>query len=289
MICAEKYYDYKKLTEDIFTLQEEYPLLQVSSAGRSVHGRELWYMTVGSGELTLLAVGAHHAREYITSVLLMKLCEDLLRNYDSALMERTRVAILPMLNPDGVEICLYGDCGNEYIASLPRLNGTYSSWKANGRGVDLNRNYPCLWEQKSVIADLPSSEMYNGPYAASAPEVRAMMALSRRLSPALALTFHAKGEEIYYADSNTLRLDADSFAYAKAISCLSGYRILPPSSDPAIYAAGFENRFRAEIGAPCILIEAGKYDGTEPFTIERFGTEIWEKLKNILREMLFMF
>ncbi len=288
MIRAEKYYDHKKLTEDIFALRSQYPMLEVSSAGKSVQGRELWYLTVGRGERTLLAVGTHHAREYVTSILLMKYCEDLLQNYDEALMRRVRVVFLPMLDPDGVEICLYGPRGDVYIESMPRLSGTYSSWKANGRGVDLNRNYPCLWEEKRIAADVPSSEMYNGPHAASEPEVRAMMELSRRLVPALALTFHTKGEEIYYADTHTPSLAEESLRFAEAIAEESGYRILPPSSDPAVFAAGFENWFRDALGRPCLLIEAGRYDGTELFEMGRFDAEIWEKLKSLLRKILIM-
>jgi len=287
MILAEKFYDHKKLTEDIFALQERYPVLKVFSAGRSVCGRKLWCLSVGSGERTLFAVGTHHAREYVTAVLLMKSCEELLENYDEILMQRVRVVLLPMLNPDGVEICLYGT-KDEKLAAMPRLSGTYSSWKANGRGVDLNRNYPCLWEKKRIITEVPASEMYNGPCAASEPEVRAVMELSRRLMPQLALTFHTKGEEIYYADENTPQLTEESLRYAWGIAEESGYRILPPSADPAVYAAGYENWFREKIGMPCILIEAGKYDSAEPFKMEEFYPEIWEKLKNVIPKMLFM-
>lgn len=287
MICAEKFYDHKRLTEDVFALRERYPALEVFSAGRSLCGRELWCMSVGHGERTLLAVGTHHAREYVTAILLMKHCEDLLENYDEKLMQRVRVVFLPMLNPDGVEICMYG-ATDDAVAAMPRLNGTFSSWKANGRGVDLNRNYPCLWEEKCMIVDSPASEMYNGPHSASEPEVRAMMELSRRLMPRLALTFHTKGEEIYYADVNTPLLAEESLRYARVLSEESGYRILPPSADPAVFAAGFENWFRAQIGSPCILIEAGRYDGAEPFDIGKFDAEIWEKLKKTVRRMLCM-
>ena len=115
-----------------------------------------------------------------------------------------------------------------------------------------------------------------------------MMQLSRRLMPRLALTFHTKGEEILYADAHSLVLAEESLGYARVIAEESGYCILPPSADPAEFAAGFENWFRAQLGRPCILIEAGRYDGPEPFDIGGFDAEIWEKLKNSVRRMLEM-
>jgi len=284
-----KKYGYECLIRDFDRLAEQYPeKINIGCAGETVLGRKIMYLTVGDGEKTLLMLGAHHGREYITSAFLMRLCGKMLKE-DRGIFAKVRLAMIPMVNPDGVELSIRGEAAaDERIIAMPRLKGTYASWKANANGVDLNRNYPCLWERKNVVVSSPASEMYNGPAAATEPEVRAVMRLTEQLDPLLAITLHTKGEEIFWGDSNTTELHEESMKYARRISEISGYRILPPSEDPSIYAAGYENWFRERFRRPCILLEMGRYDGPEPFCEEKFDAEIWQKLKDLGKEMVFM-
>ena len=288
MIDCMRKYDYNCLLKDVHMLRERFPQLRTGIAGYSAQGRKLLRLSAGEGEKTLLMLGAHHGREYVTALFLMRLMEEHLLRNDGELMRNTKLVILPMVNPDGVELSIHGEwAADERILAMPRLNGTFAAWKANANGVDLNRNYPCLWEQKRVIIEEPASEMYNGKYPASEPEVRAVMKFTEELSPYLAVTMHTKGEEIYYGDSNTPELWEESFGCGERIAALSGYTILPPSEDPAVYGAGFENWFRERFSRPCILVEVGVYDGPQPFEERRFDAEIWQKLKGIGRELLF--
>lgn len=52
---------------------------------------------------------------------------------------------VPMVNPDGVELCKRGvtSAPKNVRKSLLRLNGSddFRAWKANGRAVDLNVNF----------------------------------------------------------------------------------------------------------------------------------------------------
>lgn len=287
MDCMRKY-DYNCMMRDLHALREKYPALRTGSAGYSVCGRELPWMAAGRGKKTLLMLGTHHGREYVASMFLMRLMEEHLACGEEELFRGAQLVMIPMVNPDGAELSIHGEnAADKRIAAMPRRWGDYASWKANANGVDLNRNYPCLWEKKQVIIGEPASEMYNGPRPASEPEVRAVMAFAEELSADLAVTMHTKGEEILYGDANTPHLWAESRAYAEVIAGCSGYAILPPSLDPAVYGAGFENWFRERFSRPCILVEAGRYDGPQPFREERFEREIWQKLGKIGRELLF--
>ena len=280
-------YDYGCLMKDAERLKNQYELT-TGSAGRSARGRELLWLMAGRGENTLLMLGTHHGREHITSRYLMDVFEDFLKNAPRELTEKNKFVILPMVNPDGAELSIYGEAAaDESIAAMPKLHGNYAAWKANANGVDLNRNYPCLWEKKMVEIDCPASESYNGPSAASEPEVRAVMEFTEKLAPRLAVTMHTKGEEIYWGDCNTPELWAESLSYAECIARHSGYALLPPSRDPAVYAAGYENWFRERLRRPCILIEAGRYDGPQPFDERKYGAEIRKKLEKIPQALMF--
>ncbi|HEX3026906.1 MAG TPA: M14 family zinc carboxypeptidase, partial [Clostridia bacterium] len=95
-------------------LKKEYDFLQSFSIGKSVLGRSIITYLLGKGRPCILYVGGHHALEYITSMLLVRLTEDLCRCYRSgenlggfdihSILSACSVYIIPMLNPDGVEI-----------------------------------------------------------------------------------------------------------------------------------------------------------------------------------------
>ena len=58
-------------------LAARYPMLAVGEFGRSVLGRPLWYLTLGSGPKLVFYNAAHHANEWITTPLLLTFCEQL--------------------------------------------------------------------------------------------------------------------------------------------------------------------------------------------------------------------
>lgn len=79
---------------------------------------------------------------------------------------------------------------------LPFLNpagwfqATVHSGRTNGNGVDLNRNYPYMWDEAEE-SDL--SGRSKGPSAASEPETQISMAKVQELKPVVALDLHTWG------------------------------------------------------------------------------------------------
>ncbi|MDD5016515.1 MAG: M14 family zinc carboxypeptidase [Eubacteriales bacterium] len=289
-------YTYEMMTRDAARLEDMYDdYIDVSSIGNSVEGRDITLIKMGIGEKKLLLVGSHHAREYISSSYLMNMIDKymyafatgaMFDGYDiESLLNKVTVYVVPMLNPDGVNLVINGKdsvSDVEAVSNMVMLQETYAEWKANINGVDLNRQYPCYWEIKASSTFVPSSEMYKGEDSATEPEVVAMMRLCQNNDFLLAASFHAKGEIIYWADSGTAGLIDDAQMIAQDLSLSTGYDIMPPSEDPAVYGAGFENWFRLAFEKPGFCIELTPSDGTSlPHDDAEFDSLVWEKANDI--------
>lgn len=124
--------------------------------GHSVQGRPIVLFTKGASNapLKVLVVGAIHGNETAG----MRITGRLL---GQSAPHRTRLMVVPTINPDGVAA------------------GT----RGNARGVDLNRNFPYRWRP------LFGGE-YSGTVPLSEPETRAAYGLILRQKPDVTIWFH---------------------------------------------------------------------------------------------------
>lgn len=253
---SKQNYTYSEMQEDLLLLSKVYPsLFSYRSIGKSVAGRDLYVAVLGNPNASKQVVvsAAIHAREYMTAMLTMKQLEFYLSHYNegvyggipySLLFDSCCFYIVPMTNPDGVMLAQEG------LSSLPQElrgvvqsiyeneNGGYESmdlflshWKANARGVDLNRNYDALWEEYDK-ASRPQSSQYKGPSPASEPETQAMVALIESLpNPVCTLCVHSQGEVIYW---NCGQENPDRTSrFAQAVADRTDYRLLSAQNNDA--------------------------------------------------------
>ena len=134
------YPTYEAYVDMMYQFADDYPdICQVYSIGTTVNGRELLMAKISDNVNTVeaepefLYTGTMHGDEVTGYVLLLRLIDYLLSNYNSnaevtELVNNMVIFINPLANPDGT---FAG--GN---------NTVYGATRYNGNSVDLNRNYP---------------------------------------------------------------------------------------------------------------------------------------------------
>lgn len=277
-------YTYDEMVRDIEGLKARYPFLETGIAGKSVLGRNLYYLRLGRGPREVFYNASHHAIEWITTPLVMKFAENYLKAYAQGtslrgydipkLWDQVSIYIMPMVNPDGVDLAIRGlTRDNPYYSQLLQWNRTgqpFSKvWKANIRGVDLNRNYPAGWEQaKAMEPSLgirgPGPTRFGGPYPLSEPETQAVVNFTKAHNFRLVIAYHTQGRVIYWTYQNLT--PPESRSIAEAFARISGYEV---SNVPyeASYA-GYKDWFIQEYRRPGFTMEVGS--GTSPVPLSQF-------------------
>lgn len=212
-------YTYDIMQQDIRGLKARYPFLETGSAGTSVLGRELSYVRLGTGPNQVFYNGAHHSLEWITTPLLMKFIEEFSKAYvlgetlsfgyyPRSIWNSSSIYIIPMVNPDGVDLVLNGlSPDNPNYLDLIRWNNGSTDfstvWQANNHGVDLNHNYNAAWQlSKDAEAAYgitgPGPTRYSGTAPESEPESRAVADFTRTHDFRLVIAYHSQGRVIYW-------------------------------------------------------------------------------------------
>lgn len=200
------------------------------------------------------------------------------------LYEQAFLSMVPMVNPDGVDLVINGLPSEEpyrsQVLEINRGSTNFSGWKANIRGVDLNDQFPALWEKEvEQRPKRPAPRDYPGPRPLSEPEAQAMATLTRQNNFNRVLAFHTQGEVIYWG---FLGLEPpQSETLVNEFSRVSGYR-------PIRYVdsyAGYKDWFIYEWKRPGFTVELGR--GVNPLPLAQFG-EIYEEALGILLASLYM-
>lgn len=279
-------YTYEILTKDIQELKNTYPFLQIGTIGYTVLGKPIPYIRIGNGAKEVMYSASFHANEWITTVVLMKFVEDFSKAYTQnttiydyraqQIFEETTIYIVPMVNPDGVDLVtgavqpetsIYQNY--QYLArNFPAIPFP-SGWKANFNGVDLNLQFPARWYRAREIKfaqgyNKPGPRDYVGEGPLTEPEALAIYSFTLMHNFRLILAYHTQGEVIYWKYGNFLPPESEYIGTRFADS--SGYTldITPPESA----YAGFKDWFISEYNRPGYTIEAGW--GENPLPISQF-------------------
>ncbi len=253
------------------------------SVGKSIMGESIDLYSIGEGRGRVIYFGAHHALESITCNLLFTFMYELatgkINSFGrdlSTLMSLYTYSVVPCVNPDGIEMRYHGvDASPIKDRQMNMSGGSFDSWQANARGVDLNHNYNAgFYSYKSVEKEkgiTPGSTLYSGEYPESEPESRTAANLLRTLAPSAVVSLHSQGEEIYFSPKTKT-----VSRIASRLCDTLGYRLSVPKGTAAY---GGLCDFAGNIGIPSFTIEVGK--GKNPLS-EKTVSGIYSRISGSL-------
>ncbi len=117
---------------------------------------------------------------------------------------------------------------------VPTVNpdGEARGERKNGRGVDLNRNWPANWETGTYFS---SGRYDSGPSPASEPETRAMMEFLGSVEPDVTIWYHSPWNRV---DCDELRVGPTCADYAGAVGARSAFSPRPGTATDWVMTSG---------------------------------------------------
>ena len=167
--------------------------------GKSTLGKDVLCFHIGDyGANQIIIEAGIHAREYISTLLVIEQIK-----YLKNKVSQGGIYFVPLVNPDGVELVLDGvDIVREQPIKdfLLQVNKSsdFSLWKANLKAIDLNVNFDAKWGEGIQNVRYLNRENFIGFYPNSEAEVQNLIRLLYRVNPIGTISFHSKGEVIYY-------------------------------------------------------------------------------------------
>ena len=269
----------------IRALKENYPFLEIGEIGRSVLGKPLWFIKIGTGAQKVFYNASFHSNEAITTPILLRFVEELAEAYStrgrlygidvSRLLRKVTLYLVPMVNPDGVDLVNGAISDEVVLQSTEQIAERYpgipypSGWKANIRGVDLNLQFPAEWNtarqikfEQGFTTFAPRDFVGEGPL--TEPESLAVYNFTLQQNFDLILAYHSQGEVIYwkFLDYEPPR----SREIALYFGQVSGYAV---EETPLVSGyAGYKDWFIQNYNRPGYTIEVGQ--GINPLPVEQF-------------------
>lgn len=245
--------------------------------GKSEEGREIFAFFLGTHESPIgISQAAIHGREWVTALLSLELLRRGLR--------KGGVWVIPLMNPDGALLSEVGisTASPERRRELVSLNGGYdfSLWKANAEGIDLNVNFDANWGTGVKNVFSPASENYVGTAPFSAKESLALKAFTEGVCPDFTVSWHTKGEEIYWSFKVSRFVKRGDRKLAKILSEAVGC----PLREAKGSAGGYKDWCQQKLKIPAFTIEAGREELSHPITREELPA-LKEKYANALRAL----
>jgi predicted deacylase len=232
------------------------PFVSYKVIGTSVEGRKIEAYTYGSGDKHIVFTGGMHGGYEWNSVLLAYQFMDYLNSNHGAVPNELTVTVIPAINPDGV-YAVTGKEGRFTVADVTTNQKTLVSGRFNAHDVDLNRNFDCKWQPKSIWQTTTTSA---GTAAFSEPETAAIRGFILKDNPVAVVFWHSQSNAVYASQCQkgilpeTLNI---MNTYAKA----SGYPAV--KTFDAYATTGAADDWLASINIPAITVELKTHNTIE--------------------------
>jgi g-D-glutamyl-meso-diaminopimelate peptidase len=291
-------YTYEMIVKDLDSLHKLFPeRTHRFSIGNSEFGLPIPVLRIGQKspkKRCVLFVGNVHAREDYSSKFVMKFLNLYLLSFtkDSIVYPKAidylkdiDLYFMPVANPDGLKIA-HEDWENieKFLPEIKQIKRmeTFAEWKANGKGIDLNDSFDDGTHSLNYsynYSPIPCSEGYKGKFAAEPIETQHIQKFVASIKPLVTLSFHTKGDLIYWADSRTHHYfeGLDSIFNHAALK-VSNFSYVPVSPNPSTFGGGLENYMRHQFGliGSCVELSSGDSERKQ-FPDNEFNKRVWKK------------
>lgn len=307
-------YSYDDFNSDAKALAKQYNnIIKYVTIGESHDNRDIVMLRLGIGRRYILFCGGVHGRETINPIVLLRIIENYAFHYEAykeykekykqslqhfdlgigkqyeklifdkciyELLQTYTILMIPLLNPDGYMISLYGPVAIKNLLlqkAIKRRKNDYSDWKYNARGIDINRNFPCLsWKPKGKY-----------DYAASENETKALIQVFHQYNIRLFLDFHSRGKSIYYYRSRmSSKYNEKQLYIAKCLMKVTNYELIDPINEFDYGDSGGNtvHYFSEHFYRPALTIETVDENAIFPLDYSHRATT-YEEVKLVLFEL----
>lgn len=301
-------YTYEDMIKDLDLLSKKYKeKMHINILGITYDNRNIYEIIIGNihSKKHILIHAGIHGREYLNSLMLIKQIEYYLDSYETneyngisyrELFENITFHIVPMVNPDGITISQIGingirnsdlkECINKCYQEDIRdkyTNDNYEiylkKWKANARGVDLNRNFNASWDLLNQSPH-PSFENYKGKCYESELETRALVGLTNMYNFVLTISYHSSGNIIYWDYIDSLTKNECSNLADITNKCTKYEKAMSDFNYNEVVSGGYKDwaSSKNQNPIPSITIETG--EGNCPLNIKEFNN-LWESNRGL--------
>lgn len=272
-------YSYDEMQADIAQLVTTYPgIIQTSTIGTTSQGRTISVVTIGnlSAPKHVLITASIHAREYMTSIFVMKEIEYIASTYStnntngilySELFNNVCFHVIPMINPDGVMISQQGVNGatvqstKDWLTAQQNAGASLTQFKANANGVDLNRNWPTGFNtpgQGEILKTQPAPDHYPGPAVCSELETQAVKNYITSHNFYAFINYHTQGNIIYYSSpGNTADNQTRALFVARLLNSYNKYHLVNENQAGSNPNGSFGDYVQHTYNRPSVTIEMG--------------------------------
>ena len=172
-MSAEKMGTYEKIYFAMWEMGQRYGnFVQFRVIGRSHDDRMIPMLEIGRGDACIFCLSGVESGDGKLPEYLLSIAKEYCKSYENnwiigdsyevrKLLDRVRICVIPMLNPDSYEICEYGYGAIHnpiHRQMLKMQDKPVEEYECNARGIDLRRNFPTHYYQRKKMNQEPASE-----------------------------------------------------------------------------------------------------------------------------------
>ncbi|QFQ12740.1 hypothetical protein C7Y71_006740 [Pseudoprevotella muciniphila] len=271
---SKQAYSYSEMLEDLKEMQNRWPdYISFEMRDKTCQGRGIPLVYFGNKEAEhyVLIQASIHAREYMSTLIVMSMLEHYLVNFKdgsfhelklSDIFEKVCLVIMPMVNPDGVEIAQRGEQGavtedvKQWVRANTKAGTKHDQIKSNARGVDLNRNFNNGFGKDRNRKSVKGYSHYPGASPLSEVESKLLMKVAKERKYACFLNYHTSGNLIYYGCGNAPQnVNARALKIANIIKNHTKFE--PRGSGHSAPCGSWADEVEVRFNTPSVTIELG--------------------------------